>query len=108
MQTDMTADWSRGWQVFSAPLKGTIDACQDHSIFNQVTYRATGLDPGFPPTLGPFKVEGLTSTYKGTEDKLGLLECDGVQNMWCGHRHEVVGCSPFGNPTMTLVVIYRW
>ncbi|KAK4040087.1 pectate lyase superfamily protein-domain-containing protein [Parachaetomium inaequale] len=108
VQSDRTADWSREWRVYSAPLNNAIDACQDHPIFDQVTYRATGANPGFPPTLGPFNAQGYICTYKGTEDKMGLLECDGVQNMWCEHRPDLAGCSRLNNPIMALVVICRW
>jgi hypothetical protein len=106
----MGGDWSREWDVFSAPLHDTINTCDAHPVFFKATTSATGFDPGFPPTLGPFTAQGFTCTYKGTEDKLGLLECDGVQNMWCYRvpGDAVEACQPFDNPTMTPVVLCRW
>ncbi|KAK4156927.1 hypothetical protein C8A00DRAFT_40616 [Chaetomidium leptoderma] len=109
MTSDIGGDWSREWDVFSAPLSGVIRLCDDHPIFSQST-TATGMSPGFPPTLGPFTAQGFTCTYRGTRDKLGLLECDGVQNMWCEkvQGNAVEACSLFDNPIMVPVVVCRW
>lgn len=106
----ITGTWSREWQVFSAPLSGTIDMCDHSAIFYQPTSGATGSDPGFPPTLGPFLAQGFTCTYKGTEDKLGLLMCEGVQDMWCipAVAGQTLGCGWQDNPTKTPVVVCRW
>lgn len=67
-------------------------------------------DPGFPFTLGPFKAEGFTCTYEGTEDALGKLSCDGVENTWCDALEDQPTdfCGPLNNPTETGVVICRW
>jgi hypothetical protein len=111
MYNDMGGDWMRMWTVFSSPLQKTVHMCDDGPVFVQrSTGSATGSFPGFPPSLGPFTAEGFTCTYKGTEDKLGLLECDGVQNMWCGPlpASDVLFCLPFYNPTMTPVVVCQW
>ncbi|KAI1771426.1 pectin lyase-like protein [Hypoxylon cercidicola] len=105
------AQWSRSWQVFAAPIDGLVSVCDDHAVESKVTFGATGNDPGFPFSLGPFEAEGFTCTYEGDEDSLGTLRCDGVENTWC----EVVegtpttGCGPLGgNPDETAVVVCRW
>ncbi|KAK4247523.1 glucan 1,3-beta-glucosidase [Corynascus novoguineensis] len=107
MSTEIGGDWYREWDVFSAPIGVTIDPCWDGPIFFRSTTSATGDNPGFPPTLGPFEAEGFTCTYKGTTDKLGVLECDEVRNMWC-HKvpHTHVTCD--GNPIMFAAVLCRW
>ena len=107
MSTEIGGDWYREWDVFSAPIDKTIDPCWDGPIFFQSTTSATGDDPGFPPSLGPFEAEGFTCTYKGTTDKLGVLECDGVRNMWCSKMpHTHVACDT--NPIMFTAVLCRW
>ena len=110
LPTDVGGDWARSWQVFSAPLDGTINSCQARPDFSQSTTSGTGLSPGFPPKLGPFTAQGFSCTYRGTEDKLGLLECVGVDNVQCSEFHENLaqGCFPSDNPIEVPVVRCRW
>jgi hypothetical protein len=108
---NMGGDWMRMWNVYSSPLDKTVPVCDEGPVFvERSTGSATGGFPGFPPSLGRFTAQRFTCTYKGTEDKLGLLECDGVKNMWCQPlpHDDVVFCLPFYNPTMTPVVICQW
>ncbi len=110
LPTDVGGDWARSWRVFSAPLDGTINTCEAHSDFSQSTTSGTGRSPGWPPKLGPFTAQGFNCTYMGTEDKQGLLECVGVDNVQCARFHEnpVQGCFLNDNPSETAVVICRW
>lgn len=110
MYSDTGGDWSREWRVFSSPVSRVVDMCHDHPIFAQSTTSASGLSPGFPPSLGPFNAQGFDCTYQGTVDKEGLLVCTGVQHMTCervpGEFSE--GCTIFNNPVLIGVMICRW
>ncbi|OIW26603.1 hypothetical protein CONLIGDRAFT_683566 [Coniochaeta ligniaria NRRL 30616] len=85
---DVGGDWTREWDVFSAPIDRAMDLCDTSPVFFKST-GSTGSNPGFPPSLGPFNAQGFTCMYRGTEDKLGLLGCDGVENMWCEHLQAI-------------------
>lgn len=102
--------WDREWDVFSSPLDGGIRLCTARSVFSQKTTTATGMTPGFPPTLGPFEAQGFTCTYKAPEDdKLGILECAGVRNMWCEEAEKGFEepCA-LSNPVIVARVVCRW
>ncbi|KAB5582898.1 hypothetical protein GE09DRAFT_284745 [Coniochaeta sp. 2T2.1] len=78
------------WEVFSRPLNESMNFCTDEPVFS---LRSGHQDNSFPPSLGPFNAHGFSCSYKGTPDKMGLLECDGVQNMWCQDvRHPELLC----------------
>lgn len=101
--------WVRSWSVLASTLDRPVELCDSSAVFTKSTTVANGASPGFPPTMGPFEAAGFTCTYKGTEDKLGLLVCDGVKNMWCSHMDkQVEGCGIVYNPTMTTVVLCQW
>ena len=112
LPTDVGGDWAREWQVFSAPLGSTMDVCHAHSDFSQSTMSGTGLSPGWPPKLGPFTSQGFNCTYRGTEDKEGLLECAGVDNITCMEFGEggiiTQDCILNHNPTKIPVILCRW
>ena len=116
---DMGSDFVRQWDVFAAPLNKAVHQCTAQAIFTKSSVSGTSSDPGFPPSMGPFKAEGFTCNYKGNIHSLGSLQCDGVYYTMCqefgkdapgqdtsGVTREL--CIPFLNPTITPVVVCRW
>ena len=114
MSSDVGGDWTRQWRAYSAPLNRVIDMCGDKPVFTQLTTTGTGVDPGFPPELGPFEAQGYDCTYKGTLDKKGSLFCEGGNggdiNMSCESVQGGVvdECDTHSNSWMVPVVICRW
>ena len=99
----------RDWVVFASPLRGHIGVCDDRPVFRQET-DTTAAHPSFPPSLGGFEAEGFRCEYKGDEDRLGLLECEGVEHMWCEAMPSwpVTACGMSSDPVVVAVVICRW
>lgn len=52
---------------------------------------------------------GFKCTYKDTEDRLGVLLCDGVENVWCEKAPDTrEGCGSLFNPVYIAAVLCRW
>jgi hypothetical protein len=108
--SDFGGVWTRAWNVFARPLDEGISMCYDRPILSQNTMAGIAFTNGFPPSLGPFTaLGGFKCTYKGTEDELGVLLCDGVENMWCEKAPDLKdGCGSLFNPVYIASVVCRW
>lgn len=81
----------------------------DRPIFSQNTIAGVTFTAGFPSSLGPFTTPGgFKCTYNGTEDRLGVLLYDGVENVWCEKAPDTKeGCGSLCNPVYIAAVICR-
>lgn len=101
--------WARAWNVYASPLNDVIIMCEDEYIYTENTMSGMAFTAGFAPSLGPFTVPGGSKcTYKGTEDQLGVLQCDGIENVWCEKVDKKEGCGSLYNPVYIAAVVCSW
>lgn len=101
--------WARAWNVYAGKLGDAVIMCEDRYIYSENTSSGTAFTSGFAPSLGPFTVPGgFKCTYKGTEDRLGVLQCDGIENMWCEKVDKKEGCGSLYNPVYIAAVACSW
>jgi len=100
--------WWRSWDVISAPHNSGLDLCFDRPDLSSDESSATGNNPGFPPSLGPFRSQGRTCRYSGSRGSVGTLSCDGIRRTRCVAFDYVDNCMPMNNRILYAVVHCEW
>ncbi|KAK1974041.1 pectate lyase superfamily protein-domain-containing protein [Colletotrichum cereale] len=110
INSGMSWNWVRAWDVFSSPANGFVDMCFDRPVKTQTTTSVTGSDPGYPPDLTFDAADGVSCKYTGTPSSVGKLECARVSSITCeGISPPITDfCPPFNNPGMHGVVMCSW
>lgn len=107
--SEMGGSYDREWAVFGVPKEEPYELCRLlHADYVKSTL-SSALMVRFPPDLGPFNTLGKRCTYKGSEENLGMLNCEGVSTTSCLEARVQEGCTSFGgvgfNPIVVQVVV---